>query len=185
MELEPCLPGENTRYDTSQIKNSAKFSSELLKAECGLYKGTEPVRNKDTRRIQTRLQILLHRPLRDHEKDCGEVGKELQKRLGEGDSNHQGKGRKLKHSPDSSTLSFLGDKNFQVLREASETGWPFLFCFLITQLCQILCNPIDHSPPRLLCPWDFPGKNTGVGCHFFLQGTFPIQGSNPPLLLGR
>lgn len=83
---------------------------------------TEPVRNKDTRRIQTRLQILLHRPLRDHEKDCGEVGKELQKRLGEGDSNHQGKGRKLKHSPDSSTLSFLGDKNFQVLREASETG---------------------------------------------------------------
>ena len=101
MELEPCLPGENTRYDTSQIKNSAKFSSELLKAECGLYKGTEPVRNKDTRRIQTRLQILLHRPLRDHEKDCGEVGKELQKRLGEGDSNHQGKGRKLKHSPDS------------------------------------------------------------------------------------
>ena len=87
----------------------------MLKAECGLYKGTEPVGNKDTRRIQTRLQILLHRPLRDHEKDCGEVGKELQKRLGEGNSNHQGKGRKLKHSPDSSTLSFLGDKNFQVL----------------------------------------------------------------------
>ena len=25
----------------------------------------------------------------------------------------------------------------------------------------------------LLCPWDFPGKNTGVGCHFLLQGTFP------------
>ena len=24
---------------------------------------------------------------------------------------------------------------------------------------------------RLLCPWDFPGKNTGVGCHFLLQGT--------------
>ena len=26
-------------------------------------------------------------------------------------------------------------------------------------------------PARLLCPWDFPGKNTGVGCHFFLQGS--------------
>ena len=25
----------------------------------------------------------------------------------------------------------------------------------------------------LLCPWDFPGKNTGVGCHFLLQGIFP------------
>ena len=33
-----------------------------------------------------------------------------------------------------------------------------------------LCNPADGSQPtRLLCPWDFPGKNTGVGCHFLLQ----------------
>ena len=35
---------------------------------------------------------------------------------------------------------------------------------------------------RLLCLWDFPGKNTGVGCHFFLQGIFLIQGLNPHLL---
>ena len=28
---------------------------------------------------------------------------------------------------------------------------------------------IDGSPPRLPCPWDSPGKNTGVGCHFLLQ----------------
>ena len=36
----------------------------------------------------------------------------------------------------------------------------------------------------LVCcrPWDFPGKNTGVGCHFLLQGTFLTQGSNPGLL---
>ena len=31
---------------------------------------------------------------------------------------------------------------------------------------------------RLLCPWDSPGKNTGVGCHFLLHGIFPTQGSN-------
>ena len=31
---------------------------------------------------------------------------------------------------------------------------------------------------RLLCPWNFPGKNTSVGCHFLLQGIFPTQGSN-------
>ena len=37
-------------------------------------------------------------------------------------------------------------------------------------------------PSRLLCPWDFSGKTTGVGCHFFLQGIFPIQGLNPCLL---
>ena len=35
---------------------------------------------------------------------------------------------------------------------------------------------------RLLCPWDFPGKHTGVGCHFFLQGIFPTQGLNLGLL---
>ena len=30
-------------------------------------------------------------------------------------------------------------------------------------------DPIDCNLPDLLCPWDFPGKNTGVGCHFLLQ----------------
>ena len=31
-------------------------------------------------------------------------------------------------------------------------------------------------------PWDFPGKNTAVGCHFLLQGIFLIQELNPRLL---
>ena len=48
------------------------------------------------------------------------------------------------------------------------------------QSCPTLCDPIDGSPPGS-CPWDSPGKNTGVGCHFLLQGIFPIQGSNPGL----
>ena len=38
---------------------------------------------------------------------------------------------------------------------------------------------------RLFCPWDFPGKNTGVGCHFLLQEIFPNQGLNPGLLRCR
>ena len=33
-------------------------------------------------------------------------------------------------------------------------------------------------PARLLCPWNSPGKNTGVGCHALLQGIFLSQGSN-------
>ena len=37
------------------------------------------------------------------------------------------------------------------------------------------------QPTRLLHPWDFPGKNTGVGCHFLLQEIFPTQGLNPSL----
>ena len=31
---------------------------------------------------------------------------------------------------------------------------------------------------KLLCPWDSPGKNTGMGCHALLRGIFPTQGSN-------
>ena len=33
-------------------------------------------------------------------------------------------------------------------------------------------------PSRFLCPWDSPGKNTGVGSLSLLQGIFPTQGSN-------
>ena len=39
----------------------------------------------------------------------------------------------------------------------------------LLQLCPTLCDPIDGSPTRLHHPWDSPGKNTGVGCHFLLQ----------------
>ena len=42
--------------------------------------------------------------------------------------------------------------------------------------------PNGPKPTRLLCPWNFPGKSTGVGCHSLLQGIFLTQGSNPGLL---
>ena len=38
--------------------------------------------------------------------------------------------------------------------------------------------PHRLRPARLLCPLDFSGENTGVGCHFFFQGIFLIQGLN-------
>ena len=40
------------------------------------------------------------------------------------------------------------------------------------------CDPCGLQPTRFLCPWDYPGKNTGVGCHFLLLGIFLIQESN-------
>ena len=43
-------------------------------------------------------------------------------------------------------------------------------------------QPHGPQPARLLCPWDFPPENTGVGFHFLLQGIFPTQGSNLCLL---
>ena len=42
--------------------------------------------------------------------------------------------------------------------------------------------PRGLQPTRLLHPWDFPGKSTGVGCHFLLQGIFLTQGLSPHLL---
>ena len=57
-------------------------------------------------------------------------------------------------------------------------------CCVVTRSSLTLVAPWT-TPARLLCPWDFPGKNTGVGCHFWLQGIFPIQGRNMSLLLGR
>ena len=61
-----------------------------------------------------------------------------------------------------------------------------LVCFtvcmcLVTQLNLTLCNPTDYSPPGCSVHGDSPGKNTGVGCHALLQGTFPTKGSNPDL----
>ena len=52
---------------------------------------------------------------------------------------------------------------------------------LVTQSCPTL-QPHGLQPARLLFPWDFPGKNTGVGCHFLLQGIFWTQGLNLRLL---
>ena len=60
-------------------------------------------------------------------------------------------------------------------------------------MCSVLCDSLQHhglQPARLLCPWEFPGKNTGVGCHFLLQGIFSTPGVEPlslvsPALAGR
>ena len=66
-------------------------------------------------------------------------------------------------------------------------GKPSL-CFQVTntlcmpakllQLYLSLCNPTDCSSPGSSCLWDSPGKNTGVGCHFLLQGIEMAQKSN-------
>ena len=39
------------------------------------------------------------------------------------------------------------------------------------QSCLTLCDPMDCIP-RLVCPWDHPGKHIGVDCHALLQGSF-------------
>ena len=56
-----------------------------------------------------------------------------------------------------------------------------ILLLLLSQLCLTLCDPVDCSPPGSSAHEDSPGKNTGVGCHFLLQGIFLTQGSPPEL----
>ena len=51
-------------------------------------------------------------------------------------------------------------------------------------VCLVISNSLGShglQPTRLLCALNFPGKHTGVGCHFLLQGIFLTQGLNPGL----
>ena len=74
---------------------------------------------------------------------------------------------------------------------AMETIWMFLkklnidwhSCCLVSESCLTILWPHELQATRPLYPWDFPGKNSGMDFHFFLQGIFPIQGSNLPLHL--
>ena len=61
-------------------------------------------------------------------------------------------------------------------------------CVCMCMCCVLSCSFMSDSlwshelqATGLLCPWDFPGKNSGVGCHALLQGIFLTQGSNPHL----
>ena len=52
----------------------------------------------------------------------------------------------------------------------------------VTQSYLAFCDPMDCSPLGSSVRRIFQAKNTGVGCHFLLQGIFPTQGSNLCLL---
>ena len=78
-------------------------------------------------------------------------------------------------------------------KQAYWSGLPFLPSGDLpdsgTESKSVSCSAVSYSlglhglqPARLLCPWDSPGNNTGVGCHSLLQGIFSTQGSNLGLL---
>ena len=68
--------------------------------------------------------------------------------------------------------------------------WKFFYsilcwCYLVAQSSLTLLRPHGLSPIQLLCPWDFPGKNTGVGCHFLLQGILVTHDHTYVSCIGR
>ena len=71
--------------------------------------------------------------------------------------------------------------DFFLVKESKEMT---VTCCVAVLSCLVMSDslrPHELQPARLLCPWNSPGKNTGVGCHALLQGIFPTQGSNPDL----
>ena len=59
------------------------------------------------------------------------------------------------------TLEWVAISFFQCMKVKSESE--------VAQLCPTLRERMDLQPTRLLRPWDFPGKSTGVGCHRLLR----------------
>ena len=72
----------------------------------------------------------------------------------------------------------LRERMYPVSMTPTYPTYMTLVCCASHQSCPTLCNPMNC----LLCPWNSPGKNTGVGCHSLLQGIFLSQGSYPGLL---
>ena len=56
-----------------------------------------------------------------------------------------------------------------------------MVCAVLSHCVRLFATPWIVAA-RLLCPWDSPGKNTGVGCHALLLGIFSAQGSNPQII---
>ena len=57
-----------------------------------------------------------------------------------------------------------------LLGRKAMTNLLLLLLLLLSRFSYVrLCATPETAAPRLPCPWDSPGKNTGVGCHFLLQ----------------
>ena len=61
----------------------------------------------------------------------------------------------------------------------------YLVFYAVFSVVSDFFEPHGLKPVRLLCPWDFPGKDTGVHYHSVLQGIFPAQGSTHISCIGR
>ena len=66
---------------------------------------------------------------------------------------------------------------FTCLRSSKSAQQVCCCCMCVLSCVQLFGTPWT-VPTRLPCPWNFPGKSAGVGCHFLLQGIFPTQGWN-------
>ena len=81
-------------------------------------------------------------------------------------------------------FDFFGDDENSATYNYSRLGAEICICSSVRSFC-VSCSVVFNSLQphglyltRLLCPWNSPGKNAGVGCHSLLQGIFLTQGLN-------
>ena len=74
------------------------------------------------------------------------------------------------------------DQEFSRMSLSVDLSGVFIMIVVVQFLSRVLFFRDPCKPARLLCPWDFPDKNTGMGCHSLLPGIVPTQWLNPNLL---
>ena len=85
----------------------------------------------------------------------------------------------VEHCPQYLRSPFLREGLWGDILKLSEILIKGLISHMHAQLLSHVWLFATPWPAKLLCPWNFPGKNSGVGCHFLFQGIFLTQGSNP------
>ena len=82
-----------------------------------------------------------------------------------------------------STPAIGWDPLLKVLRDSRRPGkWKTILIVAKTERLAYSVASVVSDSLWPYYPWDFPGKNTGVGCHFLCQGIFPTEGLNSRLL---
>ena len=87
--------------------------------------------------------------------------------------NRKQRHRSSPRCPHSADVIMFGFSLFNIVRAAHKVNYMYNSCSILNWLCLVVSNSLrPHGPQsaRLLCPWDSPGKKTGVGCHALLQG---------------
>ena len=81
------------------------------------------------------------------------------------------------------SLKVLNRYDCSLLNQLPSASLKMSLVVVVQSLSSVrLLQPCGLQPTRLFCPWDFPGKNTRMDCHFLLQGIFQTQELNLGLL---
>ena len=80
---------------------------------------------------------------------------------------------------DSHTHTPMGKNLIKLFHSTIHPWW----CSFSCAQSSVLQDSLQLEPAGLLCPWNLPGKNTGMGCHFLLQGIFSNPGTGSSHLL--